>query len=110
MAVALAATALALAGLRGELARAGPVAAASRAKAVDIANFAFHPPALTVKVGTKVNFTNSSKVTHTATRARSFDSGPIRPGTTVGIRFNHKGAFAYHCSIHPFMRAKIVVQ
>ena len=101
---------LALLGLRSELATAGPTAGASKAKAVDINHFAFHPPALTIKVGTKVDFTNSSKVTHTATRGGSFDTGRIKPGEAIGIRFNQEGTFAYHCSIHPFMHGKIVVK
>lgn len=110
MGLALALMALALLGLRSELASAGPTAHTSRAGSVDIRNFAFHPGALTVGVGTKVNFTNSSKVTHTATgNGGSFKSGRIKPGTTIGVRFNQKGTFAYHCSIHPFMHGTVVV-
>src|ERR1700712_2393940 len=88
MALALAAMALALAGLDSELATAGSSAHASRAQAIDIDHFAFHPPSLTVKAGTKVSFTNSSKVTHTATRRGAFNTGQIKPGATIGIRFN----------------------
>ncbi len=101
---------LALLGLRSELAAAGPTAQASGAKTVDINHFAFHPPTLTIAVGSKVNFTNSSKVAHTATRGGSFNTGRIAPGSTIGIRFNQKGSFSYHCSIHPLMHGKIVVQ
>jgi plastocyanin len=110
MALALAVMALALAGLHSELASAGATAHLSRAKAVDIDHFAFHPPSLTISRGTKVDFTNSSRVTHTATRAGSFSTGQIKPGATIGIRFNSKGTFAYHCSIHPFMHGTIVVK
>jgi plastocyanin len=107
---AAAVMALALLGLRSQLASAGPVAQASGGKTVDINHFAFHPPTLTIAVGTKVNFTNSSKVTHTATRDGSFNSGRISPGSTFSIRFNQRGTFAYHCSIHPLMHGKIIVQ
>lgn len=107
---AAAAMTLALLGLRSELAAAGPTAQTSAAKTVDIDHFAFHPPALTVAVGTKVNFTNSSKVTHTATHGGVFNTGRIAPGTTISIRFNSRGSFSYHCSIHPSMHGKIVVQ
>lgn len=110
MGLALAATVLALAGLHSELASAGPTVGASRAKAVGIDHFAFQPSNLTVGVGTKVDFTNSSKVTHTATRAGAFNTGQIKPGATIGIRFKTKGTFAYHCSIHPFMHGTIVVK
>jgi plastocyanin len=109
MGLAVALMALSVIGLRSELAAAGPTASVSRSKSVDIRNFAFHPPALTIRKGTTVDFTNSSRVTHTATRGGGFDTGPIRPGKTIGIRFNQKGTFAYHCSIHPFMHGTIVV-
>jgi plastocyanin len=107
---AAAVMALALLGLHSELAPAEPTAQISQSKTVEIANFAFHPPTLTVAKGTRVDFTNSSKVAHTATRGGSFDTGRIRPGTSVGVRFTQRGSFAYHCSIHPLMHGKIVVQ
>jgi plastocyanin len=88
----------------------GPTAQASATKTVDINHFAFHPPTLTVKKGARVAFHNSSGTTHTATRAGSFDTKLIKPGKTVVVRFTHKGTFAYHCKIHPFMKGKIVVQ
>ncbi|HEX6456505.1 MAG TPA: plastocyanin/azurin family copper-binding protein [Solirubrobacterales bacterium] len=100
---------LAVAALQGGHA-SGATATASGAKSVDINHFAFHPPTLRIKRGGRVAFTNSSNITHTATRAGSFDTGHIRPGTTKVIRFNQKGTFAYHCKIHPFMRGKIVVE
>ena len=100
---------LALVGLRGELASAGPIAQASRSATVNINHFAFHPPTLTIAKGTTVDFSNSSKVTHTATSGGAFDSGLIKPGKSVSIRFTHKGTFAYHCEIHPLMHGKIIV-
>jgi plastocyanin len=110
--VALAAVlfAAALVGLRGELAAAEPSAGASRSVSVDIDHFAYHPPTLTIARGTSVDFTNSSKVTHTATRPGSFSTGHIKPGGSVLVRFSQKGTFAYHCLIHPFMHGKIVVE
>jgi plastocyanin len=109
MGLALALTALALIGLRSELASAGPTAEARRGQSVDIRNFAFHPGTLRIGVGAKINFTNSSKVTHTATDGGVFNTGHIKPGKTIGVRFNQKGSFAYHCSIHPFMHGTVVV-
>lgn len=85
-------------------------ATASGTKSVDINHFAFHPGTLTVKRGAKVAFVNSSNVAHTATRAGSFDTGHIKPGTSVVVHFEHKGTFAYHCTIHSFMKGKIVVE
>ncbi|MDX6588936.1 MAG: hypothetical protein QOI84_210 [Solirubrobacterales bacterium] len=87
----------------------GEVAQASGTETVDINHFAFHPPTLTVTRGTRVAFVNSSKITHTATR-RGFFNHRIKPGTTAFVRFGQTGIFAYHCTIHPFMRGKIVVE
>jgi plastocyanin len=101
---------LALIGLRGQAAAADATAHASAAPKVTINHFAFHPPTLRVAKGSSVVFSNTSKVTHTATREGSFDSGRIKPGESVSIRFKQKGTFAYHCLIHPFMHGKIVVE
>lgn len=88
----------------------GATARASGAARVDINHFAFHPHTLRVKRGARVAFVNSSNVTHTATRAGSFNTGHIKPGTSVVVHFESKGTFAYHCNIHPFMHGKIVVE
>lgn len=88
----------------------GVSAGASATKSVGIANFKFQPKAVHVKAGTKVAFTNNDKVTHTATRGGAFDTGDIRPGRSILVKFSQKGTFAYHCTIHPFMHGTIVVE
>ena len=108
-ATAAALVALMLAGLMGGSAAAGETASASKTKTVKIVSFAFKPPTLTVGRGSKVAFSNTSSVTHTATRKGDFNTGPIKPGRSATVRFGQKGTFAYHCSIHPSMRGKIVV-
>jgi plastocyanin len=85
-------------------------AQASGAKTVDINHFKFHPPALEVAKGTKVVFSNSAAVAHTATDNGVFDSGHIKPGESFAVRFEQKGTFRYHCEIHSFMHGKIVVR
>jgi plastocyanin len=86
----------------------GP-AKASGAKTVNIDHFKFHPRTLEVAKGTKVVFSNSADVAHTATDPGTFDTGHIKPGRSVTVRFAQKGTFSYHCTIHPFMHGKIVV-
>jgi len=111
MAAAAALMLLAMLGLRNELASAGTAPRLQRApKTVRIANFEFHPGTLTIARGTKVRFHNASRITHTATDRGAFNTGRIAPGTSISIRFNNAGTFAFHCSIHPFMHGKIVVQ
>jgi plastocyanin len=105
---AMAVAALLLAGSWGGEASAGGTATASKAKIVDIKNFVFRPATLTIGAGSSVVFANSSGVSHTATRA-GFDTGTIKPGKSVTVRFAKRGSFPYHCTIHPFMHGKIVV-
>jgi plastocyanin len=88
---------------------AAPSASASGAKTVSISHFEFHPHTLNVAKGTRVVFSNSSGTAHTATDAGAFDTGHIKPGHSVAVRFARKGTFSYHCTIHPFMHGKIVV-
>jgi plastocyanin len=104
--LALAASAVIL--LRGG--NADAAATASAAKTVAIRDFAFHPGTLRVQRGTRVTFTNSSNIAHTATKGGSFDTGRIAAGKSATVRFNQRGTFAYHCKIHPFMKGKVVVE
>ena len=78
-------------------------------------NFAFSPATLTVKVGTTVTWTNMTQAPHTVTSddGKSFDSGIATPipasGGTFSFTFKQAGTFGYHCQIHPFMKATIIV-
>ncbi len=47
----------------------------STGNSVSIANFAFSPTSLTVKVGTKVSWTNNDTVTHTVTANKGAERG-----------------------------------
>ncbi len=90
-----------------------PPAASSAATgdAVSIADFSFQPAALTVPVGTKVTWTNNDSTGHTVTADDgSFTSDRLGSGTTFSQTFAKAGTFAYHCSIHPGMKATVTVQ
>lgn len=79
-------------------------------------SFAFSPATITIKVGTTVTWTNNTSVPHTVTSddGTTFDSGLNTPiaanGGTFSFTFTKAGTFAYHCQIHPFMKATVVVQ
>jgi len=76
---------------------------------VAIANNAFSPNAVTVTVGTVVTWTNTDATTHTVTFDDGPDCGRLAQGATVSNTFNGAGTFAYHCTIHPFMKGTITV-
>jgi len=78
---------------------------------VEISGFAFVPSTLTVSVGTTVTWTNKDPVTHTVTSNNNlFNSGNLAPNATFQYTFNQKGTFDYHCSIHTYMTAKVIVE
>ena len=102
-----------LAGLRAAAGQSATEhdATASRAASERIANFAFHPTPLTVSAGTRVVFSNQDSTTHTATQnGGGFATGRIRPGKSAAVTFKRPGTYLFHCSIHPFMKGKIVVK
>jgi plastocyanin len=77
---------------------------------VKIVNFAYAPPTLTIKVGTRVTWANKDSSPHTATSNETgFDTGSLTKGKRTTIQFNKAGTFAYHCSFHAFMTATIKV-
>jgi len=76
----------------------------------------FDPPALSVKVGTTVIWTNNDGVAHTVTSgdpsagpSGTFDSGLIKPGQTFKYSFNSANATSYFCTVHPWMTGKVTV-
>ncbi|MCL4418145.1 MAG: cupredoxin family copper-binding protein [Actinobacteria bacterium] len=90
---------------------AGTTASGSGGLAVTIKSNAFDPASLTIKVGDTVTWTNNDSYNHTITSDNgAFDSGNISGGGTFSFTFNTAGTFNYHCSVHTFMTAKIIVQ
>ena len=81
-----------------------------KAAAVTIKNYAFASQSLTVKVGTRVTWTNRDSTAHTATADQgSFDSGTINSGQSKTIEFSRPGKYPYHCAFHAFMTGTITV-
>src|SRR5687767_4947166 len=75
-----------------------------------IANFAFSPNPVNVKVGDSVKWTNSDGAAHTVTADdNSFGSDSLSDGETFSHTFGQPGPFAYHCDIHPSMKGTVQV-
>lgn len=77
---------------------------------VAIKDFSYRPRTLRIRRGTRVVFVNRDRAPHTATKRGSFDTGRLRKGGKATVRFKRRGSYAYICTIHPFMRGKIVVR
>src|SRR5829696_4216922 len=93
----------------GSPASASPTAAASRSVTVTIKGFKFKPATVSVSKGDRVVWVNRDGAPHTATKGGSFDTGRIKKGKAVAVRFGAKGTYRYHCSLHPEMTGKVVV-
>jgi plastocyanin len=78
---------------------------------VSIVEFAFNPQNITVTVGTTVRWTNAGARPHTSTSdAPQWDSGNLLPNQQFSFTFDNAGTYAYHCTIHTFMTANVIVQ
>jgi plastocyanin len=85
---------------------------ASSGHTVTIKGFAFHPSTLTVHVGAKVTFTNEDSTTHNATSSgtSTIDSGSLPQGHSYTVTFTKPGTYNYICTIHPYMKATVIVK
>ena len=93
-----------------QVADAAP-AAQPQASPATINNFAFMPSTITIAAGTQVQWTNQDGTAHTVTADDNrFHSDILDQTQTFSQTFSATGTYPYHCSIHPFMKGKIVVQ
>lgn len=75
-----------------------------------IKDLAFSPSSLTVAPGDSVRWTNEDTRDHTVVASDgSFSSGNIAPGESYTYRFKTAGEYPYACTLHPRMKASIVV-
>ena len=91
------------------LALALPVAA-GETRTITIEGMRFAPASLTVKQGDTVVWENRDLVVHTATAGGAFDSGPIAAGKTWRLVAKKAGRLEYVCTLHPTMKATLVVE
>jgi YVTN family beta-propeller protein len=94
------------------LAAPAPVASVQQGDvSVSIAKFAFVPGTITVSAGQSITWTNADPVAHTTTSDdKLWDSGNLSPNATFTTTFSQPGTYAYHCTIHPFIRGTVIVQ
>jgi plastocyanin len=89
----------ALAGLLLFIVLASTAAAASGS--VEISNFAFSPPSVTINAGEKVTWTNQDRAAHSAVFANGGPQTPVLSnGQSASLTFLTSGTFNYVCGIH----------
>lgn len=92
---------------------ASPQPSAGSGNAITIKNFAFDPPALTVKAGTVVTWMNHDSAPHAIVSdtglPETFSSDTLSTGLSYSFTFTRPGTYTYHCSIHPSMTGTVTV-
>lgn len=87
------------------------VLAGPPATEIKIDNFSFTPPAVTVKAGTQVTWTNGDDIPHNVVSDdHSFKSKVLDTDEKFTFTASKPGTYTYFCSIHPKMTGKLVVE
>jgi plastocyanin len=96
------------------IAATGPIAitkARAAGVAVKISDFVFSPPALTVKAGTTVTWTNEDDAPHTVDATiGTFKSGVLDSNERFSFTFTAPGSYKYFCALHPHMIGTVTVE
>jgi plastocyanin len=79
---------------------------------VTMKNLAFNPKTVHAKVGQTIEWTNDDSPPHDVSYVsgpKFKSSGTMGTGSTFRLKLTQAGTIQYFCSIHPFMKATIVV-
>lgn len=88
-----------------------PAQAASQA--VMMEDYAYSPSTLTARVGDTVTWTNHDQAPHdvqTTSAPVAIKSALLSNGQSFSYTFTTPGTYSYYCSVHPDMRAQVIVQ
>ncbi len=83
---------------------------------VEIDKLKYQTPELTVKAGDTVTWVNKEVMPHNvAFKAGTAEEGELKgammtKGQAFSVTFNEAGTYDYHCTPHPFMRGKVIVE
>ncbi len=93
------------------LSQAPAAAEPSDVSQVLIKDFMFAPMQLRIKAGTAVTWVNQDDEPHTVVgEAGLFRSGALDTALAFTYRFDKPGTYQVFCSIHPQMKATIIVE
>ena len=89
----------------------GTMTAQAAQSTVAIKGFAFNPTPLTVQVGDTVTWTNMDTAPHNATADNGgFKTADMQQGQSASVTVTTPGTYTYICTIHPNMKATLIVQ
>ncbi|GAB3394866.1 cupredoxin domain-containing protein [Amycolatopsis echigonensis] len=94
---------------------AAPVTApaAAATQTVMMQDYAYSPASLTVHVGDTVTWVQHDTAPHdvvTTSAPVAFRSPQLSQGQSWSYTFSTPGTYSYYCSVHPDMRAQVIVQ
>jgi len=78
-------------------------------RTVTIEGMMFKPPQLSVKRGDRITWVNNDLFPHTVTAAGVFDSHEIAASKSWSYVASRAGNYAYRCTLHPTMNARLIV-
>ena len=85
--------------------------ASNNSNNVSIENMSFNSPVIKVKKGSTVTWKNNCQFNHdVVANDGSFKSELLKPGDTFSQKFDKAGTFNYYCSVHPSMKAQVIVE
>ncbi|WP_037360496.1 cupredoxin domain-containing protein [Amycolatopsis orientalis] len=87
--------------------------AAAATQTVMMQDYAYAPASLTVHVGDTVTWIQHDTAPHdvvTTSAPVAFRSPQLSQGQSWSYTFQTPGTYAYYCSVHPDMRAQVIVQ
>jgi plastocyanin len=84
----------------------------TQVNSVSISDFTFLPSVITIKKGDGVTWTNKDSAQHTivSDSGSEISSTSLSKGGTYSHTFSSSGTFSYHCSVHPSMKGKVIVE
>lgn len=81
----------------------------------EITDSCYIPYVITINQGEEVTWSNEDVAFHSVTSGTYdaptdfFDSGHLDPGEKFSASFDQKGEYDYFCTLHPWMKGKVLV-
>ncbi len=78
-------------------------------------NDCYIPSQVSIQAGETVTWLNEDVAFHSVTSGEygnpdgMFDSGHLDPNESFAVTFDESGTYDYHCTLHPWMYGKVVV-
>ena len=82
----------------------------------DVEDICYIPPNIVVEKGKSVTWLNEDSSFHSVTSgfypepSGLFDSGHLDPYQSYTLSFDEFGAYDYFCTLHPWMKAQVIVE